>query len=334
MERYFLGNNSGYGFWNEYESELKGLDKVALIKGGSGTGKSSLMKKIASKAIEAGYDVEAWHCSGDPKSLDGVYIKELDRAVVDATAPHASGVDLPVLKDFIFDVAVGLDKRKLEGMRDEIEKMQKCKKMHFMRAYQHLKSALYHYGNVLELEKQYVDERKIRRVAGDVAALIRSLESGGQRQRTLFSRAISPSGENVFSDHLNGKRVYRVKGCEYAVNAFFDELFKLEKGTYFRRPLAPDVFEGFVKGDTAVVASECAGEFDGEIVDLCFGDNFDRSDVQDERNDVIVQTALAVERLNKARAQHLLLEEVFVRAMDFDKNQIVLEDIESFLFER
>lgn len=49
MERYFFGNNSGYGFFNLYEKELKSKDKVVLLKGGSGTGKSSMMKKIAKK---------------------------------------------------------------------------------------------------------------------------------------------------------------------------------------------------------------------------------------------------------------------------------------------
>ena len=34
MERYFFGNNSGYGFFNLYEKELKSKDKVVLLKGG------------------------------------------------------------------------------------------------------------------------------------------------------------------------------------------------------------------------------------------------------------------------------------------------------------
>ena len=50
MERYFFGNNSGYGFFNLYEKELKSKDKVVLLKGGSGTGKSSMMKKIDGRA--------------------------------------------------------------------------------------------------------------------------------------------------------------------------------------------------------------------------------------------------------------------------------------------
>lgn len=79
MERYFFGNNSGYGFFNLYEKELKSKDKVVLLKGGSGTGKSSMMKKIAKKAKSLGLDYELWFCSGDPQSLDGVFVKDKKR---------------------------------------------------------------------------------------------------------------------------------------------------------------------------------------------------------------------------------------------------------------
>ena len=93
MERYFLGNNTGYGFKSNYENELKNKRRVILLKGGPGTGKSSMLKRIAAEAKGKGLDFELWYCSGDPDSLDGVYIKEKDTAVVDATAPHATGAD-------------------------------------------------------------------------------------------------------------------------------------------------------------------------------------------------------------------------------------------------
>ena len=80
-----------------------------------------------------GLDYELWFCSGDPQSLDGIYLKDKKAAVVDATAPHASGVDIPVIKDVIFDLAQSLDESKLKGMRQDIEKYMKCKKQHFIR---------------------------------------------------------------------------------------------------------------------------------------------------------------------------------------------------------
>lgn len=47
----------------------------------------------------------------------------------------------------------------------------------------------------------------------------------------------------------------------------------------------------------------------------------------------MIQTALAVERLNRARESHMGLENIFVKAMNFDGNEKTLEDIKAFLFE-
>ena len=52
----------------------------------------------------------------------------------------------------------------------------------------------------------------------------------GNNVRELFSRAICPSGESEYFDHLREKRVTLVKGCAYAKKVFFDEMSKLRKG--------------------------------------------------------------------------------------------------------
>lgn len=46
------------------------------------------MAKIAEEAQKRGYDVELIRCSGDPDSLDAVYITELGVGWLDATSPH------------------------------------------------------------------------------------------------------------------------------------------------------------------------------------------------------------------------------------------------------
>ncbi len=330
MERYFLGNNSGYGFFNLYENELKSTNKTVLLKGGSGTGKSSLLKKIAKKAKAMGLDYELWFCSGDPQSLDGIYLKDKKAAVVDATAPHASGVDIPVIKDVIFDLAQSLDESKLKGARQNIEKYMKCKKQHFMRVYQHLKSALCHLYNQFEIEKQGIDEDKIRAYASSIA---RDMKPVTDKNRSLFSRAICPVGESEYFDHLRGKKAVLVKGCAYAKKVFFDEISKLRKGlTLFLSPLDPKTCEGIVCGDVAYV--ENVGHFANDsIVDLgVFGERFDKDDSIEEGNNVIMQTAFAVERLNKAREAHMKVESIFVPAMDFSNNEKMLDKINEFIF--
>ena len=89
IQQYFLGANCGKGFVSLYEG-FPPSDRAFLhiIKGGPGGGKSGFMRAIAEAARERGLDVQQVLCSGDPDSLDGLYIPALGQAWVDGTAPH------------------------------------------------------------------------------------------------------------------------------------------------------------------------------------------------------------------------------------------------------
>ena len=85
---YFLGANTKDGFGSLYAMFPPQGAFLHIIKGGPGTGKSSFMKRIASEAEARGELVHTVRCSGDPDSLDGVYLPEHGLAWVDGTAPH------------------------------------------------------------------------------------------------------------------------------------------------------------------------------------------------------------------------------------------------------
>jgi hypothetical protein len=86
---YFLGANSRAGFFSLYDG-FPPADQsfLHILKSGPGTGKSGFLRKIGLAAEERGLDVHAVLCSGDPDSLDGVYIPALGEAWADGTAPH------------------------------------------------------------------------------------------------------------------------------------------------------------------------------------------------------------------------------------------------------
>lgn len=85
---FFLAANSGRGFYSLYD-EFPGPDVfLHIIKGGPGTGKSGFMRRIAAEAERRGMDYELILCSGDPDSLDGLYVPQLRQAWMDGTAPH------------------------------------------------------------------------------------------------------------------------------------------------------------------------------------------------------------------------------------------------------
>jgi len=335
MERYFIGNNTAYGFKSNYEGELAKKSRVILLKGGPGTGKSSILKKIAGEAKSRGMDYELWYCSGDPSSLDGVYVKELNAAIVDATAPHASGADLPKIKDFLYDLASSISHDKIKDNKTEIENLFKYKKWHFMRAYQHLNVALCHLNNQIQLETQGLKETNIRAYAAVMASNIRSKIKDAGVRRKLFTHAICPSGENVYYDHLRDKTIYKVDGGVAAKKIFFDELCGLfDGGTLILNPLEPDITDGFVAGDIAIVGD--AGHFAGETsenINLYVYENcYDVSAIEEEKNAVATAIALAEDHLESAREYHLRAEKYFIAAMDFYNNDKMYAEIVKDIF--
>lgn len=86
---FFLAANSSRGFYSLYDGfpERRGVF-LSIIKGGPGTGKSGFMRRISAAAKQSGLDTEEIICSGDPDSLDALYIPALGRAWMDGTAPH------------------------------------------------------------------------------------------------------------------------------------------------------------------------------------------------------------------------------------------------------
>ena len=87
-EIYFLGAVSGGVFRTEFGRIIADSSYFTyILKGGAGTGKSSLMKRIAGH-FENSCRIVRYCCSSDPDSLDAVVIPELKTAICDGTAPH------------------------------------------------------------------------------------------------------------------------------------------------------------------------------------------------------------------------------------------------------
>ncbi|WP_164668058.1 AAA family ATPase [Virgibacillus doumboii] len=84
----FFGTNTADGVVNVVPHLTSNIKHVHYIKGRAGTGKSTIMKKIAQACSDHGFDVELYHCSFDPNSIDMVLVRELDFCIFDSTDPH------------------------------------------------------------------------------------------------------------------------------------------------------------------------------------------------------------------------------------------------------
>ena len=86
-ESYFLGSSGKNGFFSCFSQLTPKIEGqyTYIIKGGPGTGKSTLMRKIADEMEKKDINCERIFCSSDPDSLDGVIFPSLRVSICDGT---------------------------------------------------------------------------------------------------------------------------------------------------------------------------------------------------------------------------------------------------------
>lgn len=195
-ERYFLGANSARGFYSLYDgfTDPEGGDFLWVLKGGPGCGKSTFMRRIGAAAEQAGRRVEYIHCSGDPDSLDAVWLPELRLGYADGTAPHVLEPRYPGASGLYLDLGSFLDAGAMQGALGAAADLNRCYKAHYADAYRLLAAAA-----ALRVKGQpglvMDDERgRVREKAARFAA--RELPKGGGtgRLRERFVSALSCRG--------------------------------------------------------------------------------------------------------------------------------------------
>lgn len=87
-QHFFMSALTSNGFVSNFMELLNETryKRAYLIKGGAGSGKSTLIKKAAERSAGKVDRLELIHCSADPHSLDAAILG--DKTIIDATAPH------------------------------------------------------------------------------------------------------------------------------------------------------------------------------------------------------------------------------------------------------
>ncbi len=131
---FFLATNTSEGFFSVFNTlyDPKKGWFCYILKGGPGTGKSTIMKKVAEVALKKGITAELIHCSSDPDSLDAVILPELKIAVADGTSPHVLDPIYPGTSDTIINLGDAWNKKILLKSKDKIQSL--CEENSFYHA--------------------------------------------------------------------------------------------------------------------------------------------------------------------------------------------------------
>lgn len=135
---FFPGANTGRGFVSRFDGIVPPWEKpqyTYVLKGGPGVGKNTLMKTVASRAMQKGYTVEEFHCASDPDSLDAVRVIELGIVLLDGTAPHSIDPVLPGVDDEVIDLGHFKNRTEFALHRGELQALFRENKAHYDAAY-------------------------------------------------------------------------------------------------------------------------------------------------------------------------------------------------------
>lgn len=204
QKKIFLAANSPCGFvsfFDELYNPYKDC-RVYIIKGGPGTGKSSLMKKIADAGEEKGLEVVRVFCSSDPRSLDAVMIPKLSLSIADGTAPHVLEPKFPGAVENIINLGAFWNEKELFEKQDKIRALSLENSIYHHRSSRFLAAA----GPLAKENEKFLARLVLEDKLSGFASRFCAREAPKKknavpgRKRICFLSGITPNGIVFFSE--------------------------------------------------------------------------------------------------------------------------------------
>lgn len=209
LPHFFMASATPQGFFSLFDNLYYPKDEwfCYILKGGPGTGKSTIMKKIAENAQKLGIDTELIHCSSDPDSLDAVIFPKLKKCVADGTAPHILDPIYPGISDKIINLGNCWNEKKLQKNKLKlIDLFEKNKNFHktaslFLRKIEDIQKSK---NNLIE---QYIDTKKLEKsfekIFKSTFKDVTTTKTTKSHENLRFLDATTPIGHRFFSETVS-----------------------------------------------------------------------------------------------------------------------------------
>lgn len=212
---YIACANTSSGVVSYFDYVLRDADRVYILKGGPGCGKSTFMKRIGYELLNEGCNVEFVYSASDLNSLDAIVIKDINVVIVDGNTPHIIDPKYPGAVERILDFGDYGDIDYLRANKDSIkEYIDKIDK-----EYEELFTILGRAKLIHDRwEKEYLLGMNFEKAEEFTNNLINDVikESIGSSGKEFhrFSGAMTPQGNINFYENLTEdiKNRYIVKG--------------------------------------------------------------------------------------------------------------------------
>ena len=239
---FFAAANGYKGFQSYYEQILDGdaYQHVYVLKGGPGTGKSTLMRTVEQHFGERDVKSERILCSSDPDSLDGVILtSENGRvAIVDGTAPHQRDATLPGARDGLWNLAEHVDESMLKSVRGELTQLQRQKAIAYKKGYEFL-SLCRAINSKIEAELE--SEENISGVYGELTHALEGAKCGEISVR-LYN-AFCKDGRISLPYRTDAEQRIFLSGNSYIIKRLMERLFRRVRQHGYGATVTPDALD-------------------------------------------------------------------------------------------
>ncbi len=324
---YYAAANGFTGFHSYFDEIFsdKHLDKLHIIKGGPGTGKSTFMNKIAENYGARGLVVDRIFCSSDPASLDGIIIDK-KIAVIDGTAPHEKNTKTPGAFDEIINLGENWDSQKLHKRKAEIDFLNQKKMQNYISAYKYLSFCKVLSDYIINETDKYFDKKKAESCFKSMSENFKTEENPSKEIR-LFS-SFSKYGYHSLLP-IENATVCSLFPVDFRAYGFLNYIVSRSSDySYYeiKSPFDPLLTEGILYGNQSFYL--CISKKDDKTLDITNLFNMP----EEKLNELIELTEIIKNHLSRAKIyfsyaseEHFKLEEIYKDAMDFEKNSEILE---------
>lgn len=337
-EVYFLGAMTSNGFSTEFGKVIAEDGMFTyILKGGAGTGKSSLMKKAANY-FEKTQHVERYYCSSDPASLDAVVFKGSKAAIVDGTSPHVFDPLIPGVNQKIINLGDYWNEELLKENGAMISEVTAANKSMLARAKRFTGAVSNIYSDTYQIGSDCISAEKLDSFIERFKKKILGRKGSGTgakkfRQLTALTEYGIYSLTETLNDYFD---VYYMADDYYAVSNYLISVLADEaavrdydviicpcqmfNNTAYEHMLIPELGIALINGSSVTDFDTTTGKH------LNLTRFYDKKLISERRVRLKMNKAAckdlteeAVRTIKTAKEIHDEIEKYYISAMDFDK---------------
>jgi Mrp family chromosome partitioning ATPase len=207
----FASSNTSQGFHTFVPELIDGLDRVYILKGAAGTGKSTFIRLLGEAMYEQGYEVEFWVSALDGISPDGVYIPQLKAAVVNGSLPSPVDPGFPGSKAEIINLGAYIDKNVVNQQYQKIMQQAEEFRQHHGRAIDAIKGVARIKEEIKRTVARHLNMHKMSLLAEQITADIMKQQAP---EKHYFASVVTAEGMINYLDEISSscRKRYIFKG--------------------------------------------------------------------------------------------------------------------------